>query len=90
LPWKRLPRLCSNHFSILLDCGGIPSGKRYFKFDNMWLKSEGFVESVKQWWSSDHFHGTPSYILAWKLKAFKSDLKASNEVEFGQLVGEPL
>jgi hypothetical protein len=56
----------------------------------MWLKSEGFVESVKQWWSSDHFHGTPSYILAWKLKAFKSDLKASNEVEFGQLVGEPL
>jgi endonuclease/exonuclease/phosphatase family metal-dependent hydrolase len=32
---KRHPRLCSDHFSILLDCGGIHWGPRPFKFENM-------------------------------------------------------
>jgi hypothetical protein len=36
---KMLPRLCSNHFPFLLDCGGIQGGKRSFKFENMWLKA---------------------------------------------------
>ncbi|KAG6652145.1 hypothetical protein CIPAW_06G163400 [Carya illinoinensis] len=41
---RRLPHLCSDHFPILLDGGGIHSGRSYFKFENMWLKSEGFVD----------------------------------------------
>lgn len=51
----------------------------------MWPKLEGFVDKVKQWWSSYLFQGTPSYILACKLKALKSDLKPWNEVEFGDI-----
>jgi hypothetical protein len=51
-----------------VDCGGIPRAKRYFKFENTWLKSEGFVDRVKQWWSSYHFQGSPSYILATEKK----------------------
>jgi len=39
---KRVPRLCSNHFPILLVCGGILRGKRPFKFENMWLQEDGF------------------------------------------------
>lgn len=37
----------------------------------MWLKTEGFVERVSQWWGSYQFQGNPSYVLAQKLKALK-------------------
>jgi exonuclease III len=80
---KRLSRLCSDHFPILLDCGGIHWGPSPFRFENMWLKSEGFVDRVRLWWASYHFQGSPSYIFSQKLKALKSDLKRWNDQEFG-------
>jgi hypothetical protein len=76
---KRVPRLCSDHFPILLVCGGIQGGKRPFKFENMWLKDEGFVDKVRPWWASYTFQGSPSFVLAKKLKALKVDLKLWNE-----------
>ena len=42
----------------------------------MWLKMEGFVEKFQGWWNSYTFDGTPSFVLASKLKALKEDLKA--------------
>jgi len=51
----------------------------------MWLKADGFVERVKQWWNSYSFEGTPSNILACKLKALKQDLKIWNEEVFGSV-----
>ena len=50
-------------------------GKSAFKFENMWLKVEGFVDRVQQCWRGYHFVGPPSYVLACKLKALKGDLK---------------
>lgn len=44
-----LPKPVSNHGPILLDCGGIKKGKAPFKFENMWLKVEGFRELVRSW-----------------------------------------
>ena len=41
---RRLPRLLSGYFPLLLDCGALSGGSKYFKFENMWLKSEGFVD----------------------------------------------
>jgi hypothetical protein len=82
---KRLSRLYSNHFPILLDCGGVPRGSRPFKFENMWLKVKGFVGLVKQWWDSYSFQGSPSFVLARKLKALKLDLKKWNEEVFGNV-----
>lgn len=38
-----------------------------------------FVDRVQLWWPSYQFHGTPSFILASKLKALKKDLKLWNE-----------
>jgi hypothetical protein len=63
--------------------------KRHFKFENMWLKFDGFVEQVQRWWESYDFQGLPSYVLAKKLKALKVDLKKWNEEVFGD-VGKEL
>ncbi|KAG6637079.1 hypothetical protein CIPAW_11G155500 [Carya illinoinensis] len=60
---KKLQKIVSDHYPILLDCGGIVSGRRYFKFENMWLKDEGFVERVRRWWDSYNVSGTPSFVL---------------------------
>ena len=56
-----------------------------FKFENMWLKEEGFVERVRQWWNGYCFAGSPSFILARKLKTLEEDLKRWNKEEFGDL-----
>ena len=82
---KRLPCLCSNHFLILLDTGEVSRGRRSFKFENMWLKADGFKALVKQWWNSYVFQGTPSYVLAHKLKALKPDLKRRKDEVFGNI-----
>jgi hypothetical protein len=60
-------------------------GRISFKFDNMWLKDEGFVERVRGWWSLYQFKGTPSFILAKKLKALKGDIKTWNKMVFGDV-----
>ena len=48
----------------------------------MWLQSKGFVEQIKTWWGCYIYQGVPSYVLAPKLKALKSDLKKWNEDVF--------
>ena len=56
-----------------------------FRFENMWLKDEGFVDSVRSWWDSYQVHGAPSFILANKLKLLKNDLKKWNVEVFGHV-----
>jgi exonuclease III len=82
---KRLPRVLSDHFPVLLDCGFFQGGAKPFRFENMWLKADGFVEKVKGWWESYQVQGTPSFIFAYKLKALKGDLKKWNAEEFGNV-----
>jgi len=72
---RRLPRILSDHFSPLLDCRVVVRSSRYFKFEKIWFKSEGFVEQVKQWWMSFSFQSSPSFILICKLEVLKTDMK---------------
>jgi exonuclease III len=46
---RRLPRLLSDHFPLMLDCGVSTRSGGYFKFEKMWLKFEGFVDQVRLW-----------------------------------------
>ncbi|WMV22602.1 hypothetical protein MTR67_015987 [Solanum verrucosum] len=70
-----LPQLGSDHNPILLSCGDWKHRKSYFKFENWWLKEEGFIDKVKEWWSSFNATGRPDSQLASKLSQLKVKLK---------------
>ena len=78
-----LPHVISDHCSLLLEVGVVRRGRSAFKFENMWLQAEGFVDRVQQWWIGYSFTGSLSYSLAQKLKALKVDLKKWNREVFG-------
>ena len=78
-----LPHPISDHFTILVEVGGILRGKSSFRFENMWLKTDGFKDRVHSWWNRYSFSGTPSFVLAKKLKALKEDIIQWNHSEFG-------
>ena len=77
--------MLSDHFPILLESGSHRRGRIPFRFENMWLKAEGFLDKVKSWWENYHFQGTPSFIPAKKLTTLKTDLKKWNKTDFGNI-----
>ena len=55
-----LPRPVLDHAPILLDGGVVCRGPSPFRFENMWLKEEGFKELVKSWWMTPNLGGPPT------------------------------
>ncbi|XP_022883784.1 uncharacterized protein LOC111400614 [Olea europaea var. sylvestris] len=66
---RRLGRVYSDHFPIMLTGNRTGGGRRPFRFEKMWLKVEG----------------SPSFVLDQKLKSFKRDLKKWNEEVVGNV-----
>ena len=82
---RTLPRPVSDHCPMLLDSDGIKSGPSPFRFENMWLKVEGFKDLLRGWWQDLQFTGSFSFVLASKLKALKGILKVWNKEVFGRV-----
>ena len=82
---RTLPRPVSDHCPMLLDNDGIKTGSSPFRFENMWLKVEGFKDLLRGWWQSLQFSGSFSFVLASKLKALKGILKVWNKEVFGRV-----
>ena len=70
-----LPKPLSYHHPIFLEGGGCPVGPLPFRFENMWLKEEGFKNLINEWWCSLEIRGSGSYVLTENLKAIKVQLK---------------
>ncbi|RVW49313.1 Peptidyl-prolyl cis-trans isomerase FKBP20-1 [Vitis vinifera] len=82
---SRLPRPTSDHFPILLKGGGIRRGPSPFRFENMWLKFDGFKELLRGWWQEAGGRGRASFRLATKMKVLKEKIKGWNKDVFGRL-----
>ena len=81
----RLPRPTSDHFPILLKGGGMSRGPSPFRFENMWLKVEGFKELLREWWQGGERVGRASFRLADKMKVMKEKIKVWNRDVFGRV-----
>ncbi|XP_034674619.1 uncharacterized protein LOC117905870 [Vitis riparia] len=82
---SRLPRPVSDHFPVLLVGGGIRRGLSPFRFENMWLKVEGFKDLIRSWWRGIEVRGSASFRLAVKMKEIKQKLKVWNKEVFRRL-----
>ena len=80
-----LAKSVSDHSPILLDGGGMRRRPTPFRFENMWLKEDGFKEVLRQWWEGIQASGSASFILTEKLKALKPLLRNWNKEVFGQI-----
>ena len=75
----------SDHSQMWIELlGAQSSGKKCFKFFNMWTRHEDFMRIVAAQWLVK-VPGCPMFVLCRKLKLLKRPLKALNQLHFGHI-----
>ncbi|CAN4127918.1 unnamed protein product [Withania somnifera] len=84
---KQIPlqRIISDHIPLALQGATWNKNRKYFKFEDWWLDTEGFTDEVNEWWNSFKFEGRPDFILSCKMKALRSKLKEWSRSTQGNL-----
>ena len=73
---------------MLLEGGGLLGrGPLPFRFENMWLKADGFENLFNEWWQNIEVRGSRSYVLMENLKALTVKLRVWNKDVFGKVDG---
>ena len=80
-----MPRPTLDHFPVIEGGGLSGRGSLPFRFENMWVKADGFKNIINEWWQSSEVRGFGSYVLIEKLKALKVKLKIWNRQVFGRV-----
>lgn len=70
---------------LILENGDWETGHSYFKFENMWLKAEGFLDKAKEWWQSYRVNGNPDFILVQQQKNLERDITNCNKEVYGKV-----
>ncbi|CAN0922512.1 Transposon TX1 uncharacterized 149 kDa protein [Linum grandiflorum] len=79
---RALPRTCSDHCPILVECQDVEQIHRPWRFEFMWMEHELFTPFVRQVWE-EVVHTPGSLVkLAKKLKILKGKLKCWNRDVF--------
>lgn len=63
----------------MLECEEWVKINSYFKFENMWLQVEGFMERLKEWWENYDATGSPDEVLMQKVERLRRDIKRWNK-----------
>lgn len=85
---RYLPRTTSDHapMHVTLERKASPYGYPSFKFQQMWVSHDLFLECVSQSWKEE-VRGSALFRLAAKLKRLKSALRTWNKEVFGRMEG---
>jgi hypothetical protein len=73
---QSLASTISDHCPLLLGLHEFTHGKRRFHFESFWLRLDGFVEEVAQFWEQQVGAYCPLQALANKLKRFPFHLQS--------------
>ncbi|XP_057802933.1 uncharacterized protein LOC131018226 [Salvia miltiorrhiza] len=81
-----LPRISSDHSPLVLQCKlAMPTGKRHFKFLNMWVLHPEFQNMVAASWNDHVDAHCPIFRVMFKLRRLRGVIRSWNKTVFGNV-----
>ncbi|KAH7674505.1 RNA-directed DNA polymerase protein [Dioscorea alata] len=80
-----LPRVGSDHVPIRLEVGNHRSSPRPFRFELVWLTTEGFQDIVHRWWQEPDLSRCGAFIVSKKLAFLREKLRHWAKFSFGSI-----